>query len=171
MKLSREQLLDYRLRAHQLDCPAGPDVTDPAILDLGIQNTGPDAAGWALVNRGVAPDKAGDPDGELVIVWTLRGAPHAYRRADIAEIAAATSPFSDADAAKRIFDAAKPLREAGIGMIEALDAVAGQMALIVTEPTVKGDMSGQLSKQMGDPYLRFCRACNAIHLYEQPFRI
>ncbi|MDQ3157725.1 MAG: winged helix DNA-binding domain-containing protein, partial [Actinomycetota bacterium] len=171
MNVTRKHVLGYRLRAHQLDRAEGHGGTDVAILDLGVQNTGPDAAGWALVNRGVAPDRAGDPDRELVIAWTLRGAPHAYRREDIAEIAAAVAPFSDADAAKRIFDAAKPLREAGIGMIDALDEVAAQMRSIVTEPTVKGDMSGRLSKKMGDPYLRFCRVCNVIHLYEQPFRL
>lgn len=171
MNVTREQVLGYRLRAHQLDRADGHDVTDVAILDLGVQNTGPDAAGWALVNRGVGPDQAGDPDGKLVIAWTLRGAPHVYRREDIAEVAAAVAPFSDADAAKRIFDAAKPLREAGIGIIDALDEVAGQMRSIVTKPTVKGDMSGRLSNQMGDPYLRFCRPCNVIHLYEQPFRL
>jgi len=171
MNVTREQVLGYRLRAHQLDRVGGHDVTDAAILDLGVQNTGPDAAGWALANRGVATDKAGDPDGKLVIAWTLRGAPHAYRRDDIAEIATAVAPFSDADAAKRVFDAAKPLREAGIGIIDALDAVAEQMKSIVTGPTVKGDMSGELSNRMSDPYLRFCRACNAIHPYEQPFRL
>ena len=77
MNVTREQVLGYRLRAHQLDRADGHGVTDVAILDLGVQNTGPDAAGWALVNRGVAPDQAHDPDGKLVIAWTLRGAPHA----------------------------------------------------------------------------------------------
>jgi len=171
MNVTRKQVLGYRLRAHQLDRAAGHDVTDVAILDLGIQNTGPDGAGWALVNRGVAPGQAGDPAGHLLIAWTLRGAPHVYRRDDIAEVAAAVAPLSDADAAKRIFDAAKPLREAGIGMIDALDAVAEQMRSIVTGPTVKGDLSGRLTKRMSDPYLRFCRPCNLIHLYEQPFRL
>lgn len=171
MELTRDQVLAHRLRAHQLDREAGHDITDTAILDLGIQNTGPDGVGWALANRGVSLPQAADPGHDLALAWTLRGAPHAYRREDIGQVAAAVAPFSDADAAKRIFDAAKPLREAGIGPLEALDAVARQMSEIVTEPTAKGDMSGRLRERMSRPYLRFCRACNAIHLYEQPFRL
>lgn len=171
MDLTRRQVLAHRLRTLQLDREGDHGTTDVAILDLGVQNTGPDGVGWALVNRGVSPARAADPDGELVLAWTLRGAPHAYRREDIDQIAAAVAPFSDADAAKRIFDAAKPLREAGIGPLDALDAIAVQMSDIVTSPTVKGDMSGQLRDRMSDPYLRFCRPCNVIHMYEQTFRL
>jgi hypothetical protein len=32
-------------------------------------------------------------------------------------------------------------------------------------------VSGRLAKVMPEPYLRFCRPCNAIHLYEMPFRL
>jgi hypothetical protein len=32
-------------------------------------------------------------------------------------------------------------------------------------------MSAELSRRLADPYLRECRACDAIHTYEQPFRL
>ncbi|GAB4000744.1 hypothetical protein GCM10029992_33730 [Glycomyces albus] len=80
-------------------------------------------------------------------------------------------PWSDADAAKRIFDASKPLRAAGIGSLAALDAVAERMRDLVTEPTPKGEVSGRLAEAMPGPYLRYCRVCEATHLYEQPFRL
>lgn len=42
---------------------------------------------------------------------------------------------------------------------------------IVSKPTVKGEMSAQLTTRVTEPYLRFCRPCNATHLYEMPFRL
>lgn len=166
MELSEKQVLGYRLQAQQLHNSSPRDLADVAILDLGVQDTGSDGAGWALVNRGADP-----PGDDLVLAWTLRGAPHFYRRDEIAGVAAATAPFSEADAAKRIFDAAKPLRAAGISPLDALDVVAAAMRDIVTSPTVKGELSAALTARLDAPYLRHCRPCNAIHTYEQPFRI
>src|SRR5204863_752294 len=125
-----------------------------------------DGGRWALAIRGVPAE-----DDELAVVWTVRGAPHLYRRGDLPGVAAAVAPWSDADASKRIFDAAKPLKAAGIGTLDALDAVAGAMRKVVTKPTGKGDVSTAVTTLLDEPYKRFCRACNAIHVYEQPFRL
>jgi hypothetical protein len=168
LTVSRADVLGFRVRAQQLDRTTGP-LGDTAVLDLGVQDTGPDGALWALAVRGV--DVAGLAGSELTTLWTLRGAPHVYRRADVPGVAAATEPFSDADAGKRIFDAAKPLKAAGIGNLEALDEVAKTMRSVVTEPMVKGAVSGRLTELMSEPYLRFCRPCNTVHLYEQTFRL
>lgn len=170
MGISREQVLAYRFHAQQLDRTAGHDLTDAAILDLGVQDTGTDGGLWALANRGVATTELEEP-GDLVLAWTLRGAPHFYRRADVSGVAAATAPFSEADAAKRVLNAAKPLRAAGISPLQALDVVAGHLREIVTSPTVKGDLSTTLTRRLPDPYLRFCGPCDAIHSYEMPFRL
>lgn len=168
--LTREEVLAFRVRAHQLDRePGAGTLDDTTILDVGVQDTGPDGARWALAIRGV--DMTAVADDDVAMAWTLRGAPHLYRRADLGVIAAAVEPLSDADAGKRIFDASKPLKAAGIGNIEALDAVAAAMRKIVTEPMPKGEVSTRLTKAMPEPYRRSCRACNAIHLYEQPFRL
>ena len=164
--LSREQVLAFRVRAQQLDRATGT-LADTAVLDIGAQDTGTDGALWALALRGLASP----PAAELATVWTIRGAPHVYRRNDLPGVAAATAPFSDADAGKRIFDAAKPLKEAGIANLVALDTVAGAMRSIVREPMVKGEMSTRLTTVMDPPYVRFCRPCNATHVYEQPFRL
>ncbi|RYP89113.1 winged helix DNA-binding domain-containing protein [Nocardioides guangzhouensis] len=148
----------------QLD-GSGPG-DDASILDLGAQDTGPDGAAWALALRGCTV-----PAEELVLAWTLRGAPHFYRRAEGAHVAAAVAPLSEADAAKRVFDASKPLREAGIPVLDALDRVAAEMRDIVTEPTGKGDLSSALTERLDAPYLRWCRPCQATHSYEQTFRL
>jgi hypothetical protein len=166
--VTRRQVLSFRVRAQQLDRESGT-LADTAILDIGVQETGPDGGLWALAIRGVDVGKLREDS--LSTVWTIRGAPHRYRRRDLASIAAATEPFSDADAGKRIFDATKPLKAAGIGNIEALDAVAAAMRSVVTRPTVKGEVSTAVTKLMDKPYLRFCRACDATHLYEMPFRL
>jgi hypothetical protein len=158
----------FRFRRHQLDRePADACAErDAELLDYGVQDTGPDGAAWALAIRGASP-----PVEDLVYAWTIRGAPHAYRRADVAAIAVATAPLSEADAGKRIFDANKPLRAAGIPALEALRTIAGHQRKIVRAPTVKGDVSGRLTKVVDQPYLRSCRPCNAIHVYENPFRM
>jgi hypothetical protein len=166
--VDRRQVMSFRVQAQQLDRAKGT-LADTAVLDLGVQDTGPDGARWALANRGV--DVSGLSEKDLVLLWTLRGAPHLYRRADVGKVAAAVEPFSDADAGKRIYDASKPLKAAGIDNLAALDDVAEHMRAIVTKPTVKGDVSGRLATVMSEPYLRFCKVCDATHLFEMPFRL
>jgi hypothetical protein len=166
--MTRQEILAYRLGAQQLDRRATAPA-DAAVLDIGVQDTGPDGGLWALAIRGV--DVASLPGDALSTLWTVRGAPHLYRRADLPSIAAAVEPLSDDDAGKRIYDAAKPLKAAGIGNLEALDAVAAAMRGVVARPTAKGDVSGAVAKLMAEPYLRFCRPCNATHLFEMPFRL
>ncbi|MCF0093762.1 winged helix DNA-binding domain-containing protein [Micromonospora sp. MH99] len=166
--VDRRQVMNFRVRAQQLDRDEGT-LADTAVLDIGVQNTGPDGARWALAARGV--DVTALSDADVVLLWTVRGAPHLYRRADVGHVVAAVEPFSDADAGKRIYDAAKPLKAAGIGNLAALDEVAARMREIVTTPTVKGDVSGRLATVLPEPYLRFCRVCDATHLYEMPFRL
>lgn len=166
--IDRRDVLGFRVRAQQLDRVQGT-LSDTAVLDIGVQDTGPDGALWALAIRGVDVSAVGP--GDLATVWTIRGAPHVYRRADLPAVAAAVEPFSDADAGKRIFDATKPLKAAGITNLDALDTVAATMREVVTAPMVKGDVSRQVSDRLDEPYLRFCRPCNAIHIYEMPFRL
>jgi hypothetical protein len=166
--VTRAQVLSFRVRAQQLDRESTRPA-DAAVLDFGVQDTGPDGAMWALSNRGV--DVSALPGRELSNLWTIRGAPHFYRRKDLPSVAAAVEPFSDADAGKRIFDAAKPLKAAGIGNVAALDAVAAAMRSVVTAPMAKGEVSTRMTALMDPPYLRWCRGCNATHLYEMPFRL
>ena len=107
----------------------------------------------------------------LIFAWTLRGAPHAYRRDDIAKVAVATAPWSAADAAKRIFDASRPLKAAGIDVVDALQHLAEEMRDIASRPTAKGAMSTALTARLDKPYLRYCRVCKATHVYENALRI
>ncbi len=167
MQISREQVLRFRVHAQQLDRGPLDEVSTAAhVLDLGVQDTGPDGSRWALAVRGFAPD----PD-DLLTAWTIRGAPHVYRREQAAAVARAVAPVSEGDAAKRIYGAAGPLRAAGIPVLAALDRTAAEMRSIVTEPMVKGDVSGALQDRLPPPYQRYCDPCGAIHLHEQSFRL
>jgi hypothetical protein len=172
--MKRAEAMAYRIRAQQLDRPAADrKVMDAAIFDFGVQDTGRDGASWALANRGVPlPDAhALEASSDVALVWTLRGAPHFYRRDDMADVLVAVSPYSDKDAAKRVFDAAKPLRAAEIGILDGLTEVATQLRAVVTKPMVKGEVSTELTKRLSQPYVRWCVPCQAIHSWEQPFRL
>lgn len=166
--VTREQVLGFRVRAQQLDRERGT-LADTAVLHLGVQDSGPEGAAWALALRGVGvPDLPADA---LALAWTVRGAPHAYRREDLGSVAVAVQPYPDADAGKRIYDASKPLKAAGIGNLEALDVVAATLRQAVAAPTVKGEASRLLAERLPEPYLRYCRPCDATHLHEMPFRL
>lgn len=170
-QLTRRDLLAYRWHVQSLDAAPGTiDALDVPILDYGVQDTGPDGAGWALVLRGARIDDVRDAD-HFSVAWTIRGAPHLYRRSDLAELATAVWPMSEADASKRILSAAKALKAAGIPSTDALRHVSDAMREIVTRPTVKGDVSAALTKVLDAPYLRFCRPCNATHINEMSFRL
>ncbi|MGQ0574244.1 MAG: DNA glycosylase AlkZ-like family protein [Pseudonocardia sp.] len=154
----------------------------PAAPAVGMAAPGTAAPGTAAASTAAVPETAaarraagGDPAEhvrpEHVLAWTIRGAPHLYRRADLPGVVAAVAPFSAADAAKRVFDAARPLKAAGIDVLDALDVVADAMREMVTTPMVKGEVSTRLAALLPEPYLRFCRPCDAVHLYEQTFRL
>lgn len=177
-----EDVLAFRWRRHQLDRPErSAPVEEIDLLDYGVQDTGPDGAAWALAIRGAAVDGAA-VDGaaipkalvgvdDLVLAWTLRGAPHAYRRSDLDAISVATAPYDESDAAKRIFDASKPLKDNNIAVLDALATIAAAQRSIVTSSMSKGEMSSQLTELLEPPYLRQCVPCDATHAYEQPFRL
>lgn len=169
--VSRAQVLGFRARAQQLDREPGTRarLADTAVLDLGVQDTGADGGAWALAARGRAV--TGRTRSALILLWTLRGAPHLYRRADLPQVLAAVAPFSSADAGKRIFDAARPLRAAGIDPLAGLDQMAEAMRSVVTRPMTKGEVSTAVTALLPPPFLRYCRSCQATHAYEQVFRL
>ncbi len=172
--MDRDEAIAGRIGAQQLD--RGPDtreVTEAAVLDFGVQDTGRDGASWALANRGVSlagPAALADC-AELALVWTLRSSPHYYRRQDLPGVLDATSPYSDADAQKRTVNAGKAFVSAGVSPTDGLGVVAGVLRDVVTQPMVKGEVSAALSRRLPAPYLRSCRPCGTDHCYEVPFRL
>jgi hypothetical protein len=172
--MERAEVIAYRIHVQQLDRePAERSITDAAIFDVGIQDTGRDGASWALANRGVPVARVEEletsPD--VALAWTLRASPHYYRRAELFEVMAATSPLSDRDASKRIIGADKPLKVAGISSRDSLVEVASQLRTVVSKPLAKGEVSTRLTPQLDEPYRRNCVPCGAVHAWETPFRM
>ncbi len=108
---------------------------------------------------------------DVALAWTLRASPHYYRRDRLFDVLTATSSFSDADAAKRLVGAAKPMVEAGVTVRDGLAEVAAEMRAVVAEPMVKGEVSGALRERLPERHLRNCVPCGVIHPWEVPFRL
>ena len=71
-RVARSDILAFRMHAQGLDsAPGSVAAPDVPILDTGVQDTGPDGTGWALVNRGAHVGEVADPD-LLALAWTLR---------------------------------------------------------------------------------------------------
>jgi DNA glycosylase AlkZ-like len=172
--MKRSEVLEHRIHLQQLDrAEAERAITDAAVFDFGVQDTGRDGASWALANRGVPVRDVADLEASpnVALAWTLRAAPHYYRRTDLPQVLVATSPLSDRDAAKRVTGADKPLKEAGISTLAGLTEVATQMRQVVSSPLAKGEVSTKLTARLDSAYLRYCGACKTTHSWEVPFRI
>jgi Winged helix DNA-binding domain len=172
--MKRSEALQHRIHVQQLDrIESERAITDAALFDFGVQDTSRDGASWALANRGVPIREAAELEAspDVALAWTLRAAPHYYRRTDLPQVMVATSPLSDRDAAKRVVGADNPLKDAGISTLTGLTEVARQLHDVVTSPLVKGEVSTQLTGRLDPPYLRYCRACQATHSWEVPFRV
>ncbi len=175
MDLTREQVIGHRIAAQQLDRPVakGRAVTDAAVLDLGVQDTGRDGASWALANRGVplgSPAELTAAD-DLALVWSLRVSPHVYRRTELVDVMTAVSPFDEGDAGKRLAGAARPVAAIGVGVREAIAVVARAQRALVSEPMVKGELSTRLTEHLPEAYGTWCRGCGATHVPESLFRL
>lgn len=151
-----------RLRAWRHGFGSAPPTG--ALLDLGVQDTPAGSAALALSARGL-------PDDGLEMVWSFRGGPHLQRSADLAGLAAALLPLSDEDAAARLAAFGASLRKAGGSPLEAVVATARAVRSVVTEPTVKGDLSAAVTAAIPEGWSSYCRGCDAVHVNDQLLRL
>ena len=148
-------MLGHRSWTHGLDRrPGGVD----AVLGLGVQDTPYGSAARALAARGATPaDTAA-----TALVWTWRGAPHLHRTADLALLARALWPVSDADATKRILTPS--IREGARRGIAAFTAAATAMREVVGERMPKGEVSRLVSARVPEDLTYDCAPCGARHI-------
>lgn len=164
MEIDRQHALRYRIMAQGLD-RSTPEPGKLAVLDLGVQETNVGSARLALAARlppGYADPVAGD---SVALAWSFRGAPHLHRSADLARLAGALWPVSDADAFARLAAERSPLKAAGISGMEAFGAAAKAMRAAVRRPMAKGDVSAAVTALLPEAYSYRCRGCGSVHVY------
>jgi hypothetical protein len=177
MKVSREQVLAYRTVAQGL-LRESTEVGDLAVLDLGVQEAMGQPAAAAFDARLPAP-QPGDaplsnvfgPGQPLALVWSLRGAPHVHRRAELNALAGALFPLSEADAAGRLNETGPSVAKSGIAALEQYRLAVAAMADVVTGPTAKGAASTAVTRQLPDVLGRDCRACKTRHVSDSAMRV
>jgi Winged helix DNA-binding domain len=171
---SRRQVLAYRMAAQGL----GRDVTDAFDLDvlaLGLQHTSIGTIRLALAARlPEVPAGKADPvadEKRYAVLWSVRGAPHLHRRADLRALAGALWPLSDADAMTRLAAERAAMKKAGISGLQAFTAAANAVRAVVTKPRPKGDVSAGVTTRLPAAYSYACRSCKATHVYGGIFQL
>jgi hypothetical protein len=172
VKVNRAQVLAYRIAEQGLHREAN-SVGDLAVLDIGVQEAMGQPAGYAFAARLADAANADAPVGpghRLALAWTLRGAPHVHRRADLDALAGALWPLSEADAAGRLNETGPSVERAGITALDQFETAVREMRAGVTKPTGKGAVSTAVTKQLPRAMRRECRACKTSHISESAMR-
>src|SRR5262249_18125661 len=135
--VARGRVIASRVGAHEL----ARSVASPpalAVLGLGVQDTPYGSARLAVAAR----TKRFADDGSLTLVWSVRGAAHLHRHADLPELASALWPGSDADATARLpYPQIKEGARLGLAAFAAADALHP----VVKTQMAKGDVGGEVS--------------------------
>jgi len=158
--VDRDRWLGYRWLKHGLGGKAAKDVLDD-LLVLGLQGSRQSNGEQALSQRvtrigstGVANAIA--PDGPLVCMWSLRGAPHAHRAEQLDLVRDALAPLESDDGGTRF--------------VEAVDEVAEALTRIVKGKTPKGDASREVAETVSSSLVQYCERCKAKHIADGLFR-
>ncbi|MFE3445064.1 DNA glycosylase AlkZ-like family protein [Nocardia sp. NPDC059180] len=149
--VDRKRWLGHRWHRHGLSS-SNAHLDD--LLLLGIQDGRPDGARRSLRARS-APEAIG-PGGPLVVMWSVRGAPHVHRLDRLDFVSAANTPLStDIGGAEQVF---------------AVDAVAAALRAVVTGPITKSEASTRVTERVPAQLVTWCERCQARHVPDGLFR-
>ena len=159
LPVTRDQAVAFRLERHHLSERLGRTGAGPAAV-VGLQDTPPGTAALALAARADVAPKALD---SLVLVPSVRGAPLAVARKDLAIFTAGLDP-PDEEAAKAIVgNAWKTLH--GITAMDALDRVSGAVHdSLRGGPLPRDDFHQALRERLPKKLLWWCKGCNSHHV-------
>ncbi|BDT87182.1 DNA glycosylase AlkZ-like family protein [Nocardia cyriacigeorgica] len=149
--VDRQRWLGHRWYRHGFGAD-GMELDD--LLLLGVQDGRPEGALRSLRARS-APVAIG-PDGPLVAMWSVRGAPHVHRLDRLDFVTAANTPL--------------PTDSGGADAVEAVDAVADALRAVVTGPISKSEASTRVTERVPDELVRWCERCQARHVPDGLFR-
>lgn len=172
--LSAEQVRAYRILSSGLDRSTTAAEELP-MWGLGLQDRDGSsrvALAARLNDPGLIPELP-NPAGSswLAQAWSLRGAPHLHRRADLPALAHALWPVDEADAAARLTGDTARLAGAGAKPLDAYRAAVKAMRKVVTEPMVKGAASAAVTRALPRKYSGHCPSCRSTHVRELLFRL
>ncbi|GLZ37214.1 winged helix DNA-binding domain-containing protein [Actinokineospora sp. NBRC 105648] len=168
MDVTRAQVLAYRFARQGLhrDATTASDLT---VLDLGIQDAGARSPRVALAAR--LPEGTALDDDSLTTVWAHRGAPHLLRRTDLAALAKALWPRTDADAITRLGASGRSFKQAGVSGLTAYTTAATALRDVVDTEKSRGQVSTEITARLPAPYSYDCTVCKATHIYGSLFQL
>ncbi|MER7004779.1 crosslink repair DNA glycosylase YcaQ family protein [Dactylosporangium sp. NPDC000555] len=160
MTVDREQWIGFRWQRHGLDGQSSDRSLDD-LFALGVQGGRQAGAELSLMQRaskigGALAVEAIGPDGPLVNLWSVRGAPHAHRITHVDFIRDALAP-----------DASD---EGGTRYVAAVDEVAGALRSVVKGRMSKADASRAVADQVSKSLVSWCERCKATHVPDGTFR-
>ncbi|MBA2465225.1 MAG: winged helix DNA-binding domain-containing protein [Nocardioidaceae bacterium] len=160
LSIERERWLGYRWRQHGLGGSLSQDALDD-LLVLGLQASRQSNGEHALSQRVARIGSTGlaraiTPEGPLVSLWSVRGAPHAHRASQLDLVRDALAPLSTDDG--------------GSKFVNAVQEVADAMGKIVTSKTAKGDVSQEVADSVSATLVQYCERCQARHVPDGLFR-
>ena len=167
-ELSPAEVLAHRFRVQSLASRV-EDGDELAVLDVGVQDTPPGSAALALRAR-LRPGAA--VGAETCLLWSIRGAPHVHRRADVAALVTALRPRDGADLAARLGGQADIVPSQGADGVAVLDDVAQAMRDVAGRRAIgKPELSTGVTELLGDRVTRWCERCGSRHVPDALFRL
>jgi hypothetical protein len=163
--VTRHQAVAFRVSRHHLAERLDAAGTEAAAV-VGLQDTPPGTAALALAARAeVAPQAL---DG-LVLVPSIRGAPLAVARPDLAIFTAGLEPPDEEAARAVVGNAWKGLD--GITAMEALDRVSEAVRDSLADgPRPRDDFHQALRERLPEELLRWCKGCRSHHVHPSLWR-
>ncbi|WP_454199411.1 DNA glycosylase AlkZ-like family protein [Nocardia sp. Marseille-Q1738] len=157
--VDRSHWLGFRWQGQGLSADR-TDALDDLLL-LGVQGGRGGGPEQSLIQRtavigGTPVTEAVRPEGPLVSVWSVRGAPHAHPLTSLDTVCDAVAPVA-AD-------------EGGSAYLATVEEVAAALTAVVTAPITKGRASTEVTARVRPGLVTWCQRCRATHVPDGLFR-
>jgi Winged helix DNA-binding domain len=163
--VTRRQALAFRIARHHLAARLGAGDAGSAAI-VGLQDTPPGTAALALAARADVAPEALD---QLVLIPSIRGAPLAVARDDLAVFSAGIEP-PDEEAARAVIGNAWKYLD-GITAMDALDRVSEAVHDGLRDgPLPRDEFHQALRDRLPKELLWWCKGCGSHHVHPTLWR-